>query len=133
MKIRYKDIPGEPGYRVGSDGSVWSARNGRWGLRDTWKQLKPGRMKSPAPHYARYIVVLGQGKSHYVHRLVLEAFVGPPLPGQETCHLDSDASNNHLNNLRWDTRAGNMRDMANHGRRKAKSIITPVSRKRSSA
>jgi hypothetical protein len=50
-----------------------------------------------------------------VHTLVLEAFVGPCLPGMECCHRDGNPANNRLDNLRWDTRAANRRDMLRHG------------------
>jgi len=46
-----------------------------------------------------------------VHRLVLEAFVGPCPDGMEACHLDSDKTNNRVSNLRWDTHLENMRDL----------------------
>jgi hypothetical protein len=42
-----------------------------------------------------------------VHRLVLEAFVGPCPAGQEACHIDGVKQNNHLSNLRWDTHRRN--------------------------
>lgn len=51
-----------------------------------------------------------------VHRLVLEAFVGPCPPGMQTRHLDGDPGNNHLGNLRWGTPAENNRDTLRHGR-----------------
>ena len=50
-----------------------------------------------------------------VHQLVLEAFVGPRPAGQEGCHEDNIKTNNHLENLRWDTKAGNMADKHRHG------------------
>lgn len=57
-------------------------------------------------------------KSFYVHRLVLEAFVGPCPEGMECCHFpDRDPSNNKLENLRWDTSKANSKDMLVHGTR----------------
>ena len=51
-----------------------------------------------------------------VHRLVLEAFVGPCPLGMESCHFpDSNPSNNWLNNLRWDTSTANNIDAVKHG------------------
>jgi len=45
-----------------------------------------------------------------VHHLVLEAFVGPCPQGQQGCHRDGNGLNNRLDNLRWDTQAGNEAD-----------------------
>ncbi len=50
-----------------------------------------------------------------VHRLVLEAFVGPRPEGLECCHEDGERTNNYLANLRWDTRASNDADKRRHG------------------
>ena len=112
--VTYKDIPGFIGYRVGSDGTVWTCRrkggNDRSALRLTgvWRQLKTHL-------HARYVRVNlvrnGANVSCAVHCLVLEAFVGPRPAGMEGCHYpDSDRTNNHVDNLRWDTHAENVRD-----------------------
>ena len=58
----------------------------------------------------------GQKTSRRVHRLVLEAFVGPCPGGEYGCHIDGDPTNNRLKNLRWDTQAHNLRDVVRHGR-----------------
>jgi hypothetical protein len=50
-----------------------------------------------------------------IHRLVLRVFAGEPPEGTETCHGDGDKTNNHLGNLRWDTRSANMYDRVRHG------------------
>jgi hypothetical protein len=54
-------------------------------------------------------------KSRYVHQLVMEAFVGPRPEGMEVCHFDGDPANNHLANLRYDTRRANNLDRVRHG------------------
>lgn len=50
-----------------------------------------------------------------VHRLVLEAFVGPCPKGQECRHLDGMAWNNRLENLKWGTRKEQSADRERHG------------------
>jgi hypothetical protein len=50
-----------------------------------------------------------------VHRLVLEAFVGPCPDGHETRHLDGVRTNNALPNLAWGTDTENSADKARHG------------------
>ena len=54
-------------------------------------------------------------KTIRVHRLVLEAFVGPCPEGMEGCHNDGDHTNNQPSNLRWDTHYNNVQDMVKHG------------------
>lgn len=52
----------------------------------------------------------------FIHRAVLEAFVGPRPEGMEGCHFpDSNPANNHLENLRWDTRRENRVDQIRLG------------------
>lgn len=50
-----------------------------------------------------------------VHTLVLTAFVGPRPDGMECCHGDDDPANNHVGNLRWDTKSANQLDCVRHG------------------
>ena len=57
----------------------------------------------------------GKEKTCYVHRLVLEAFAGRAAEGCEACHNDGARSNNHISNLRWDTKANNHADKIKHG------------------
>lgn len=75
--------------------------------------LKPGR-----DVHGKLYVNLSNGslrRVQRVHRLVLEAFVGPRPEGMEGCHFDDDNENNRLSNLRWDTHSGNMRDKVRNG------------------
>jgi hypothetical protein len=116
--VEYRDIPGFAGYRVGSDGSVWSCKRrvGRpgggiqWVAGEEWKKLR--LFASTSGH----LFVVLYGRTRYVHRLVLEAFVGPCPDGLEGCHdPDPDPSNNSLSNLRWDTPKANVADSVRHG------------------
>lgn len=52
----------------------------------------------------------------YIHRLVLEAFVGPCPEKHEGCHRDDDCENNSVSNLYWGTRKQNMADALRNGR-----------------
>lgn len=45
-----------------------------------------------------------------IPRLVMETFVGPCPVGLEVCHIDSDPSNNRLDNLKYDSRKENQRE-----------------------
>ena len=57
----------------------------------------------------------GKGKTFYVHRLVLLAFVGSPSASQQTRHLDGNKMNNDLGNLCYGTAKENANDKKRHG------------------
>jgi hypothetical protein len=106
--VRYVEI--KPGYRVGDDGSVWSCiRPGRYHRFGSWHRLKP--LPQRLGHSTVY---LGRKDQRYIHRLVLEAFVGPCPDGMECRHLDGNPGNNRLDNLAWGTRAENQADSIRH-------------------
>jgi hypothetical protein len=119
--VEFRNVPGFPGYCVGSDGAVWSfLRRGPRGGPGIGgcRFLDAGRPMRR--HYGRYVEVSlrlpGDQKFRLaVHRLVLEAFVGPCPDGMEACHIDGDSWNNSLSNLRWDTPLANARDRKRHG------------------
>lgn len=56
-----------------------------------------------------------EAKTRLVSHLVAEAFIGPRPEGLEVCHNDGDNSNNRVENLRYDTPAGNSADKILHG------------------
>lgn len=72
---------------------------------------------SPSGKNRKYKKVLLRNpkKQYLVHRLVLEAFVGPRPDNCEARHLDGDPSNNRLDNLAWGTKAENEADKIKHG------------------
>lgn len=115
--VEYRDIPGFPGYRVGSDGTVWSCRKMGKGNTDkvgtNWRLMKPGTL----PKGYRLVQLRKDSKYHhcYIHRLVLLAFIGPCPEGMEGCHEDGNRDNNQLSNLRWDTHKNNQADRLRHG------------------
>ena len=122
--VQYRDIPNCPGYRVGDDGSMWSCwrltsvRGGGFSpvFGATWRLLKPHLRKRDGYCEVR-IRSNGKRRQCKVHRLVLEAFVGPCPPGMVACHdPDPTPSNNALSNLRWDTTTANVSDSRRHGR-----------------
>lgn len=55
-------------------------------------------------------------RTHYVHDLMLRAFIGPPPDADmECCHADDNGLNNDLRNLRWGTSLDNSADMRKRG------------------
>lgn len=120
--VEYRTVPGFPGYRAGDDGSIWSCWGntgwGEHGLTNVWKRVStpPG-----AKGYLRCNMVNdGRIKSVRIHRVILEAFVGPCPEGMECRHLNGIRTDNRLVNLAWGTRKENIDDKvkhANHGPR----------------
>lgn len=58
----------------------------------------------------------GRVRTWTVSTLVLRAFAGPPPRDTEVCHNDGDATNDRLENLRWDTHSANNYDRVQHGK-----------------
>ena len=77
------------------------------------------RVLKPARRVAGYLhVVIRKDNKPYtrtVHRLVMEAFVGPRPYGMECCHCNGIPHDNRLENLRWDTPLSNGVDRKFHG------------------
>lgn len=115
--VNYRPAPSLPEhlYRVGSDGSVWSCQKKGVGagLAGKWRRLK--EVWIGKGYLGVRLGVNRVHKTHYIHRLVLEAFAGSCPEGMEACHNDGNRLNNWLNNLRWDTPAANQADRIKHG------------------
>lgn len=69
----------------------------------------------PSGHLRVTLCRNSRTRRFWVHRLVLNAFVGPISPGLEACHNDGNPKNNRVANLRWDTKSANARDRRKHG------------------
>lgn len=118
----WRPVVGFPGYEVSNMGEVKSlARTVYRG--DTSVRLNEKRIagvlkrNTTGRPIARVVTLRRDGKTYHVriHRLVLEAFVGPCPPSMEGCHNDGNPDNNWLGNLRWDTHEANREDAVRHG------------------
>jgi predicted XRE-type DNA-binding protein len=110
LRVVFRPLAQWPGYGIDTLGNLWSRKRvgHRGGLINAWRPMtvRPSRygyMLVDISHEGRTVQKL-------VHRLVLETFVGPCPENMECCHRDGDATNNRLDNLRWDTRAANSQD-----------------------
>jgi antitoxin component HigA of HigAB toxin-antitoxin module len=108
-------------YEVSNLGRVLSVeRMARSSRGSSLRRVRP-RILTPAPtnKYGHLVVNLsldGVANMRTVHRLVLEAFVGPRPEGMEARHFpDRNPANNRLENLSWATHATNMADQEAHG------------------
>ena len=108
---RIVEIPGLQGYGVTRTGNVYSCRR-KW-KKGKWKKLKPHKHKYG--HLYVMLVCEGKFKTFGVHQLVLTTFVGPCPKGKQCRHMDGDATNNNLWNLKWGTPKQNRADAIKHG------------------
>jgi hypothetical protein len=100
----WKQIPSHPNYAVSSMGRVRGPRGNILVLGVTgWDYLT-------FHPYARQ-----HRRPFYVHKAVLEAFVGPKPKGKQARHLDGNARNNKLQNLAWGTSKDDGMDRRKHG------------------
>jgi len=100
--VGYREVPGFPGYRVGSDGTVWGSRRaGRgYGRSRDWRPLKPYLVRpGPAPTVSLYRDRVRH--SMRVSSVVLMAFVGSCPDGCEVEHANGDLLDSRLENLRY--------------------------------
>lgn len=115
----WRPIPGYEGmYEVSDHGRVKSLarvvprNNGKY-------HTVPERiLKQTADHNGHLYFTASKGAERtrlYTHRVVLDRFVGPAPAGSDACHNDGNPSHNHVGNLRWDSRSGNVNDMVKHG------------------
>ena len=100
----WKPIAGFEGrYEVSDRGRVRHlAHTDRLGRHWRFRILAQSKGRYPS-------VSLGKGKRGLVHRLVAEAFIGPPN-GRLTLHGNDDPFDNDVGNLRYGTHADNSYD-----------------------
>jgi hypothetical protein len=75
----------------------------------TWRQIR-------GYHYVSLRNGGGSRRTYAVHRLVLEAFIGPCPIGCQAAHDNGDPDDNRLDNLRWSSAKENIADRTRHGR-----------------
>lgn len=103
VSVVYADIAEFPGYRVGTDGSVWSSRvKGRSSRLSSgaWKRLAATPNKKGYPS-VNLTPPGGRYKTFRVHSLVLRTFIGLCPSGMEACHKNGVKTDNNLDNLYW--------------------------------
>lgn len=88
----------------------------RYGREETRRRSGQSLTPRRNPIHGHASVQFGS-KNYGVHRLVLEAFVGPCPPGMECRHANDVPDDNTLSNLSWGTRSQNRFDGMRNGRR----------------
>lgn len=118
----WKDIQGYEGlYQVSNLGRVRSLNYGRT------RQTRVLALKSAG--YGYYGVNLYNenhiSTTHYIHRLVAQAFIPNSNNLPQVNHLDEDKSNNAASNLEWCNSQENM-SYGTRGRRAVEHTIKPI-------
>ena len=78
-------------------------------------QLMSPVRKNRTGHHCVALMRNSRPTHAFVHRLVLEAFVGPRPDGMVGCHWDDNPDNNRVENLRWATVSENNYDSVRNG------------------
>lgn len=90
-----------PGYDISNFGRIRSNLKGKTVI------LRPRLNRNG--YQKVYLTNPEQRKNKFVHRLVLETFVGACPEGMEGSHIDGNKENNNLHNLNWESRTDNVR------------------------
>lgn len=101
-------LPGQDTYAISDRGILFSRYYGQW-------QRIRGSMCHEGYLRAKFLPGTYPIRIAFIHRLVLEAFVGPCPEEMQACHGNGIRHDNRLENLRWDTRVGNAGDRILHG------------------
>ena len=111
-------------YEVSDGGKVRNARN-KYVLSPMLQGRKGNQYEAVLMCYS------GAQRKAAVHRLVAEAFHGPPPAGKPlVLHKDGDRRNNRPSNLYWGDQKDNMRDARKHHQHKHKLTLRQVERVR---
>jgi hypothetical protein len=95
-------------YAADTYGDIWSRVRGRW------KKLTA--TKSSSGYLTVTPIVHGKRTTCTVHRLVCEAYHGPPpFTRAQVRHLDGNSEHNYPSNLDWGTQSQNWGDRRAHG------------------
>lgn len=114
MKVKTAEIPSIQGAFANSMGLVKfppaaaiMPNGGARTYETRW--IKGVKRKASKTARHEYYGTLYRGQNYKIHRLVCEAFHGPPpFPDAVVVHLDENALNNKSSNLRWGTQKENM-------------------------
>lgn len=119
--MRWRDIPGFEGrYEASDTGQIRSvvrrAPNGKANGRTVPERILKPEVQSRDRHL-RVVLYGAHGRRRaLVHRLVLEAFVGPaPADRPIGRHINGDPQDNRLANIEWSTHSQNAIDKVEHG------------------
>lgn len=114
---QWRPIPGYPGYEVSDQGRVKSLKFGR-------ERILKQRKRNDG-YLDIHLWKHGREQRKFIHRLVLEAFVGNPGGKLECNHRNGIKTDNRLENLEWIDHSGNIRHAFKTGLKSHKGEKNP--------
>lgn len=113
-KVKYRSIPGFPGYRVGDDGSVWSCWHGQ--PRMMTRRWVKRKVKANRSQYRRVVLSVNKKKYRFrVHELIAAVFIGPRPKGMYVIHGPKGSRCDALDNISYGTPKQNQMDRIRDG------------------
>ena len=105
---------------------IWTdVLDGRYQVSNTGQvRNSKGHILKPCNNGNGYLYIKANGKHHYVHRLVAEAYCDRPDGCNTINHLDHNIANNSSSNLEWCTQGDNVRYSASRMRHE-KTVCRP--------
>lgn len=103
-----------PHYAVSADGEVFS--QGRAIIVGHWSRVIPQVHDNGRLYVDLYNGDTRTRRRYFVHRLVLEVFVGACPEGKMCCHKNDVPTDNRVSNLYWGTHKENIRDAFRNNR-----------------
>lgn len=115
------EIPDFAGYFADENGNIYTTL--KQGCRDRYdlsKRIEPTilNVRYTPKNYARVYMrreSTNKREDVYIHRIIAELFLDNPNSLPEVNHIDSDRTNNHVNNLEWVTREDNLKHAMEYG------------------
>lgn len=108
--VKWREAPGFPQYQISNTGFLRSVK--------TQKNISQHECKTSKGFYYHVNIYNSDGvrKLVTIHRLVCEAFHGPPPEGKPYVnHDDGDKTNNHESNVYWSSHSGNVKHAYTNG------------------
>lgn len=110
MDYQIVDIKDHPGYKIDTNGDIWSF----WKKGPSREKRLEGKKMKITNDRGRFLVNL-RGKNRHISRLLALNFIDNPENKPAACHRDGKLYNNSVENLYWGTNKENEADKILHG------------------